>query len=138
MKRTILSLAVLFIAAQTAFSLTLSEMRSVTEKSQATVADGYLMLSSLKNPEISNEQLNWKLTARIAALKPESPLTAGSFSKMAIEMGLAKGGLIYAVTGFEKYAAESLQFNKLLPGHYSWNRTLSGKELLGLLSGLSK
>ena len=131
-------IAALLLVTAPLFAMSAADARALAENAQPTIQDAYWLLESINNPAIRADALDWKRTARVSKLDPKAALTVGGFSALAIELKLARGGWFYSLTGIQKYAAESLLDRKLLPSHFSWNRTLTGKELLGLVQGLRK
>ncbi len=116
------------------FSISTSDVRDIMDKDIASVEDAVMMLSSLDNPDVEKDSVDLKGNGRLMSLKMEDPLNAGRFSIIAIEMKKVRGGIIYSLTGFSKYAAESLIYQNILPSYYFWNRNISGMELIEFVS----
>ncbi len=129
MTRAIILSALMFVAAA-GYSVTTEEIRAILDKKTATVGDALLMISSIDKPDMDAKDVNVKSSKRLSALDPKAALTAGNLGVIAIEMKKVAPGLFYMITGLGKYAAESLVFRKIYPDYFSWNRQLSGPELV--------
>jgi hypothetical protein len=51
-------------------------------------------------------------------------------SVIMIEGGLVKGGILYKITHWKRYASQSLKYHRIVTLSYSWNRKVSGAELV--------
>jgi len=123
------------------FSISNEEIRSILEKKIASVGDAIYAIYSIDNENATLQSLDLKNNPRLLSLKQDVKLDAGALAIIAIEYGKAKGSILYTLTGWSKYAAESLVFQKIFPEYFSWNREISGKELIetvGILSGKEK
>jgi hypothetical protein len=136
MNRLIWVMLLAFIAATSGYSLSNDDIRAIMDKKAAAVSDAAFMIAALDNPDIQKDAVDMKTNPRLASLKTDENLTAGSFSVLAIEMKKVQGGLFYNITGFWKYAAESLVYQQILPAGYSWNRELSGEELIEFVTAI--
>ncbi len=113
-----------------AYSISNDDIRALMDKKNATVIDALYMVYSIDKPDAVISDLASINNPRISALKKDANLDAGAFAIIAIEMKKARGSILYSLTGFSKYAAECLVFDKIYPEYYSWNRELSGQELI--------
>jgi hypothetical protein len=119
------------------FSITTSEIRDIMEKKVANVEDALSLTASLKS-ERSEKEMDLKKSSRLSSLKKEAKLDAGSLAIIAIEFKKCDGGIIYSLTGWSKYAAESLIHQKIFPRYFSWNREISGNELIEFITALKE
>lgn len=133
MKRWIMVPVLLLFFSQV-FPVSNDEIRDIMEKKTATVGDALLLVSAMDNADIGKDDVKVKGNNRLSALNQKADLTAGDLGVILIELKKAKGGLFYMVTGFGKYATESLIYNDIYPEHFSWNRSVSGKELIEFVS----
>ena len=129
---------ILMIAFTAGYSITTDEIRDIMNKPAATVEDALYLLSSIDNPDLQKSDINLGENDRLKALNPQDSLNAGRFSIIAIEMKKVKGGIIYNLTGLSKYAAESLVYRKIFPDGFSWNREISGYELIEFISTIKE
>lgn len=132
------SLFILIAITTTGFALSTEEMRTILDKKQATVADALTVLGAVAVPGLDGHPEAAGRNPRLKSLDLKENLTFGTLSIITIELGLARGSLWYQVTGFSKYAAESLVFIKAAPDRYSFNRLLSGEELIGFAAKLGE
>jgi hypothetical protein len=116
--------------------MTPAELRDLVDKPVATVGDALYLVASLDSPDITKDMIDLKGDARLLALKADAPLDCGTFSTIAIEMKKAKSSIIYSLTGLGKYASESLSFQGIFPTDFSWNRQVSGYELIEFATAL--
>lgn len=135
MKRWIVLPALLLFFSQ-AFPVSNDEIRDIMSKNTATIGDALLLVSAMDNADISKDDVKVKGNDRLSALKQSAPLNAGDLGVIFIELKKAKGGIFYAITGFGKYATESLIYHNVYPKYFSWNREISGKELIEFISSV--
>jgi hypothetical protein len=128
-------LLTLILLCSFSYSLSNDDIRAIMDKKTAAVGDAALMIAAIDTPDIQKDAVDMK-APRLASLKTDENLTAGTFSVLAIEMKKAKGGLFYNITGFGKYAADSLIYQQILPAGYSWNREISGAELIEFVTAI--
>lgn len=127
---------VLIASFSACYSITTDEIRDIMNKPAATVQDALYLFSSIDNPDIQISDINLQDNDRLKALNPQDELNAGRLSIIAIEMKKVSGGLFYSITGLSKYAAESLVYRKIFPEGFSWNRGISGYELIEFFSAI--
>lgn len=135
MKRLVIIPVMLLFFSQV-FAVSNEEIRAIMDKATATVGDALLLVSAMDNADIGKDDIKVKGNNRLAALNQKADLTAGDLGIIFIELKKAKGGLFYAVTGFGKYSTESLIYSDIFPKHFSWNRLVSGKELIEFVSAV--
>ena len=128
MKRWIV-LPVLILFFAQAFPVSNDEIRDIMEKKTATIGDAFLLVSAIDGADAKIKGNN-----RLSALNQKADLNAGDLGVIFIEMKMVKGGIFYAVTGFGKYATESLIYHQIYPKSFSWNRAISGRELIEFIS----
>ena len=119
---------------QTGISLTNDDIRQILIKEQASIGDAVFLVASLDSPSITRDLVNVNNYARIKSLNLTNYLSIGDFSIITIEFNKAKSGILYSLTGFSKYAAECLVFQKIIPAGFSFSRPVSGPELVGFLT----
>ena len=136
MKKVCIALLFTFYSVVLTFAINPKEIRDIMDKTQANVGDALYLITSFDQENITPEQIDIKNNPRLLILKKDSPLDVGSFSIIAIELKKVKGGLLYQITGFSKYAAESLVYEQIIPAGTFWNRILSGKELVEFATAL--
>jgi hypothetical protein len=129
MTRWIILSALLF-AFTMGYSISNEEVRALIDKKTATVGDAMVLVGSIDKADFDKNDIKAKNNSRLAALKLDTALNAGDLAVILIENKKAAGGLFYSVTGFGKYATESLVNQGIYPKVYSWNREISGKELI--------
>lgn len=112
------------------FSLSTEELRGIMSAETATIEQGFKLALATADEEADTDAAVLTDYRRLRRFEPEGDLTIGIFAKIAIEAGLAKGGLFYKITGSCKYSTSALQHSGVVPESYSFNRTVSGPELL--------
>lgn len=126
MKIFITLLLIIFSLGQ-AFSLSTEELRSIMDKPQATVDDAIKLTWDISQvPKLEPMPLG--------KLDKSSPLTVGSLGMVLIEYKVIQGGLLYRITRWKRYAAQTLKYYELVDPVFSWNRTLSGAELIEIIA----
>lgn len=134
-KFNILILLALFTAGGL-FALSNEDMRTIMDKKTATVGDAIYVLYSIDNPDASITDIDRISNPKIKALDRDQNLDAGALAIIAIEFGKAYGGVYYKLTGFSRYAAQSLVYDGIFPESFSWNRSISGTELIELTGAI--
>lgn len=127
---------VLLLSAITGFSISNTEIRDIMDKAKPTIGDAVYLISALDKEDVERNSIDLKSNSRLASLKLDDALTAGSFSIVAIELKKAKSGFFYFLTGLSKYSTDSLIYQKVFPAAYSWNREISGNELIEFVTTL--
>ena len=127
---------ILFFVFTQGYSISNEDIRSIIDKDTATVEDAVLMIASIDNPDVGKGSIDVQDNWRLRPLKMDDPLNAGRLSIIAIEFKKVHAGILYTITGFSKYAAESLIYQKIFPPYFSWNRKISGKELIEFVSAI--
>ena len=123
MKKVILLIAVVtFLMSVQGRALSNDELRVVMDKPVASIGDAVAVVSGIPG------------AVSVQGLKSEQSLNVGGLAVVMIKAGVLKGGMFYGVTGWDRYAAESLFSRNLIPVGWSWNRKLSGAEMLGVVS----
>jgi hypothetical protein len=120
-----------------AFCISNEDLRAIMDKKVASVGDAIYMVYSLAVPSAAPDDINLIQNARIKSLNRNSDLDAGTFAVIAIELNKAYGGVLYSITGFSRFAAESLVYDGIFPASFTWNRALSGRELIELTAKIS-
>ncbi len=105
------------------FALSNEELRSIMEKKQASIGDAIALVNEVSEVKLQDN-------AVIKKMNSNKQLTIGDMGKVMIEAGLVKGGILYKITHFGRYASHSLKYNKIVLSEYSWNRKVSGVELI--------
>jgi hypothetical protein len=125
-----ITLSAILFAFTLGYSVSNEEIRAMLDKKTATVGDAMVLIGSIDKADFDKNDIKTKSNPRLAALKLDAALNAGDLAVILIENKKAAGGLFYSVTGFGKFAAESLVYQGIYPKVYSWNREISGKELI--------
>ncbi len=133
--RMLILLAALCVAVS-GYGVSNDDLRTIMDKKTAAVSDAIYLIYSIDNPASVQADVALVTNARIQALDKGADLDAGAFAIIAIEMKKARGGILYALTGFTIFAAQSLVYDGLYTESFSWNRPISGKELIELTSAL--
>ncbi len=128
MKKFIILLLVL--APVLGFPLSNEDLRTLMDKPRATVGDALLMVSAMDDPNLTMSGVDVSANKKLAAMNAESPLTIGDYAVIAVELGKARGGLFYRITGLKRYAVDALQAAGLVPAQFAGNRAVSGVELI--------
>jgi hypothetical protein len=118
------------------YSLSNEDMRTIMDKKTATVGDAIYVIYSIDNPDAVIADIDKINLPSIKALNRDQNLDAGTLAIIAIEFGKAYGGAYYRLTGFSRYAAQSLVYDGIFPESFSWNRSISGKELIELTGAI--
>jgi len=124
MKKYFLMLVLTVFAFVRSYALSNNKLRVVMDKPVASVGDAMTVVSDMPG------------ASPVKGLKAEQSLTVGDLAVVLIKAGVLKGGVFYSVSGWNRYAAESLLWRGLIPRAWSWNRRLSGVEMLGVISRL--
>ena len=122
----------LLLSAGSLFAVSNEDIRAIMDKTNASVEDAIFVIYSIDNPDAVLADLDSISNTRISALNKDSNLDAGSLALIAIELKKAGGGIIYNLSGLARYAAESLVYDGIYPAGFSWNREISGTELIEL------
>lgn len=131
-----ISLTVLILFSSMGFSVSNEELRALMDKKTATVADAMVLVGSIDNADFGRDNIRVKDNKRLAALKQDGNLFAGELAIVLIENKKCPGGLFYMLTGFGRYAAQSLVHQGFYPAEYAWNRAISGKELIEVVAAV--
>jgi hypothetical protein len=120
------------LTAAGAFSLSNEDMRVILDKKTASIGDALYVIYSIDNPDAVMADIYSITNHWIMAMDKGAVLDAGALAVIAIELGKARGGFYYTLTGLSRYAAQSLIYDGIYPESFAWNRSISGSELIEL------
>ncbi len=130
--RFIAVILLIVLTAAGIYSLSNEDMRVILDKKTASIGDALYVIYSIDNPDAVMADLYGITNKRISAMDKGAVLDAGTLAVIAIELGKARGGFYYFLTGLSRYAAQSLIYDGIYPESFAWNRSLSGSELIEL------
>ncbi len=113
------------------WGLDVSQIATWLETEKVTVGDAVWLVESLDNPVLERDRIFWE---RYAGLKQDLPLTAGRLAQILIKSGKMKPGLLYRLTGWERYALMKLQYEGLVGEDMVVSTPLSGAEMVAIIS----
>ncbi len=121
-KRRILTVIACVLFMTRGFALSNDALRSIMENPVASIGDAVAVSADIPG------------AVAVKGLDAQKKLTVGGLAVVLIKSGVLKSTLFYNITGWDRYAAERLLERKLISRDWSWNRRLSGAEMLGVVS----
>ncbi|URA11246.1 hypothetical protein [Thermospira aquatica] len=113
------------------WALDATQIASWLEMERVSVGDAVWLVESLDNPSLEKDKISWE---KYRGLKEDAVLTAGRLAQVLIKSGKVKGGLLYRLAGWDRYAVIALHYEGLVDENVVCSTPLSGAEMVGIIS----